>query len=257
MLDSKNRMKLVDFGTARDMNNPEIKGSGNSAKGKKIFDHFVGTPQYMAPECIHNKDSNFKCDIWSLGCILYQFLAGYPPFNGGSEYVIFMKSTAEKPIFYDYLFSTEAKDLITKMLERDMEKRLSLEEVMKHPYFEGIDFDNLPTYEEAEAKITQFEAFLISLKGRFLAFKGQDQPEKAKEHVDKVFNEAAENIEKHPDFTNDEKEKLLVRVKLMKEQALGYYGVEDFEWEGMKKDFFSHIKRPQPESSDEEDDSDD
>ena len=71
MLDKDRLIKLVDFGTARDMFNPHIKGSGNGARGKRVYDHFVGTPNFMAPEKIHNKDSNFISDIFALGVIVY------------------------------------------------------------------------------------------------------------------------------------------------------------------------------------------
>jgi len=52
-----NRIKLIDFGTAKDLDRPDIKGAGNGLKGKKQFDNYVGTAHYMAPECIHNKAS--------------------------------------------------------------------------------------------------------------------------------------------------------------------------------------------------------
>ena len=89
MVDSDKRIKLVDFGTSRDMFNPHIKGSGNGAKGKRVYEHFVGTPNFMAPEKIHNKDSNFLSDIFALGVIAYQLVIGYPAFVGKSEYLIF------------------------------------------------------------------------------------------------------------------------------------------------------------------------
>ena len=38
--------------------------------------NFVGTPQFMAPECVHNKENSYSCDVWSLGCILYQLYCG-------------------------------------------------------------------------------------------------------------------------------------------------------------------------------------
>lgn len=50
MVTKEHKLKLVDFGTARDLQEPNMKGSGNSAKGKKVYDHFVGTPHFMSPE---------------------------------------------------------------------------------------------------------------------------------------------------------------------------------------------------------------
>jgi serine/threonine protein kinase len=49
LLDGQNRIKLIDFGTAKDLDRPDIKGSGNGLKGKKPFEHYVGTAHYMAP----------------------------------------------------------------------------------------------------------------------------------------------------------------------------------------------------------------
>ena len=53
---------LIDFGTAKDTQHPEVEVPGNSMRKKK-FENFIGTPHFMAPECINNKDSTFKSDI--------------------------------------------------------------------------------------------------------------------------------------------------------------------------------------------------
>lgn len=42
-------MKFVDFGTAKDVSRPDIKGSGNGLKKRKVFEHYIGTPNYMPP----------------------------------------------------------------------------------------------------------------------------------------------------------------------------------------------------------------
>ena len=48
-LDERQLIKFVDFGTAKDINRPDLKGSGNGRKGKMMYYDFVGTPHYMAP----------------------------------------------------------------------------------------------------------------------------------------------------------------------------------------------------------------
>ena len=69
-LDSNSNVKLGDFGLARVM----------SHESQFAFTH-VGTPYYMSPEQINEQKYNEKCDIWSLGCILYELCALRPPFR--------------------------------------------------------------------------------------------------------------------------------------------------------------------------------
>merc|ERR1712118_440369 len=72
--------KLVDFGSAKDLWNPHIKGAGTKA-WKAQLEGNVGTPNFMAPEVIDNKGSDHRSDTWSLGCMLWQLLTGLPPFG--------------------------------------------------------------------------------------------------------------------------------------------------------------------------------
>ena len=48
----------------------------------RYADSIVGSPDYMAPEVLRGKPYSFSVDYWSLGCILFEFLAGFPPFSG-------------------------------------------------------------------------------------------------------------------------------------------------------------------------------
>ena len=50
----------------------------------RYADSVVGSPDYMAPEVLRGKPYSFSVDYWSLGCILFEFLAGFPPFSGGT-----------------------------------------------------------------------------------------------------------------------------------------------------------------------------
>ena len=62
-------LKIIDFGTSK-----------NFEKRDKLTD-ICGTPYYIAPEVLDGK-YNEKCDVWSVGVIMYIMLCGYPPFNG-------------------------------------------------------------------------------------------------------------------------------------------------------------------------------
>lgn len=73
-------MKLVDFGTCKDLVDLSLNGQ-----------EFVGTAEYMAPEIIRSKFSGPAADLWSLGIVAFQLLYGYTPFYSPSPYMIFLK----------------------------------------------------------------------------------------------------------------------------------------------------------------------
>jgi len=225
MLDLNNKIKLIDFGTARDLEHPEVKGAGNSARGKRIFEHFVGTPHYMAPECVRNRDSNKKSDVWSLGCILYQFIAGYPPYLGGSDYLIFQKSQEKAAIFDSFLFGPEARELIELTLERDFEKRISLDDVKKHAYFKDVDFENIISYEEAVKKISPFEEFLIGVKEKLSNLNGNEE-----ESINNIINQSKESLKQRTDFDEELQVKGQKWLGLLERQARAHWHLEDFDW---------------------------
>lgn len=80
---SNGEIKIIDFGSSKNIN------QGLSSSDKKKHPHFVGTANYMAPECIRNKNSGFSCDIYSLGCTIYSLKSGRPPFVGPTDFLIF------------------------------------------------------------------------------------------------------------------------------------------------------------------------
>ncbi|CAG0888289.1 unnamed protein product [Cyprideis torosa] len=92
-------------------------------KNGKRRSSFVGTAQYVSPEVLESKKQTFACDLWSYACILYQMVAGVPPFRGDHEYAIF-----QKIMHLDYSFPEGfhplAKDLIEKLLVKDVLQRL-------------------------------------------------------------------------------------------------------------------------------------
>ena len=95
----------------------------------------LGTALYMAPEVVKGK-YNEKCDLWSCGMILYILLSGQPPFDGREESIF--KILKHVTIKLDGLnwdsVSTEAKDLLNRLLEADPNKRISAADACMHPW---------------------------------------------------------------------------------------------------------------------------
>ena len=95
-------------------------------------------PYYTAPE-LFNKIYNSKCDIWSLGIILFQLIYGYKPFKG--ETLIEFTNNLKEKIKYENeneknfnLFSKEGKNFIENILLTDYEKRFDIELCLKHKW---------------------------------------------------------------------------------------------------------------------------
>lgn len=101
----------------------------------------VGTPYYVAPEVLKGNYDK-QCDVWSLGVILFVFLCGYPPFEGDNNKEIF-RNVLKQPLTFDpadwNTISDSAKDLVTKMLDKDPANRISAEQCLAHPWFTSND----------------------------------------------------------------------------------------------------------------------
>ena len=93
-----------------------------------------GTPYYIAPEILSGNYTE-KCDVWSIGVIVYIMLSGKPPFTGGNEDAILNSVREGEYNFKNSVWnniSTEARDFIKKLMCRDVDKRLSAVEALAH-----------------------------------------------------------------------------------------------------------------------------
>ncbi|KAM6165801.1 serine/threonine-protein kinase Nek2 isoform 2-T2 [Erethizon dorsatum] len=121
-LDSKQNVKLGDFGLARILNHDT-----------SFAKTFVGTPYYMSPEQMNHMSYNEKSDIWSLGCLLYELCALMPPFTAFNQKELAGKIREGKFRRIPYRFSDELNDLITRMLNLKDYHRPSVEEILENP----------------------------------------------------------------------------------------------------------------------------
>ncbi|SCU95950.1 LAMI_0F04544g1_1 [Lachancea mirantina] len=125
LLDKRGQAKLTDFGFTRE------------CATKSMLETICGTTVYMAPELIEKKTyDGFKIDTWSLGVILYTLLFGCMPFDEEDETRTKLKIVNEDPGYENGVTTAAAKDLISKLLQKDPLLRPSLEEVLNHQFLQ-------------------------------------------------------------------------------------------------------------------------
>ncbi len=84
---------------------------------------------------VENKFHNQNVDLWCLGVLTYEFCVGNPPFESETHNATYHRIRNVDIKFPDYL-SNEVCDLILRLLQKDPLKRLSLEDVLSHPWVE-------------------------------------------------------------------------------------------------------------------------
>ena len=141
-------IKIIDFGLSKKFSNLETD-----------MTTIVGTPFYVAPEVLSgNYDT--QCDVWSWGVILYVLLWGYPPFDGDSNKDIFRAILKSKLDFDEDEWgniSAEAKDLISRLLEKDPKKRIKVDSALTHKWFKK--------WEDLKEEVKEFQTeYLTRLK---------------------------------------------------------------------------------------------
>ncbi|PIN06911.1 Ca2+/calmodulin-dependent protein kinase, EF-Hand protein superfamily [Handroanthus impetiginosus] len=132
--------------------------------------HIVGSPYYMAPEVL-KRNYGPEIDVWSAGVILYILLCGVPPFWAETEQGVaqaIIRSVIDFKRDPCPKVSDNAKDLVKKMLDPDPSRRLTAEQVLKHPWLQNAKkAPNVSLGETVKARLKQFSV-MNKLKKRAL-----------------------------------------------------------------------------------------
>lgn len=138
MLDAEGHVKIADFGMCKE---GIVDGVMTST--------FCGTPDYIAPEILQELDYGASVDWWALGVLMYEMMAGQPPFEADNEDDLF-ESILHDDVLYPVWLSKEAVSILKGFMQKKVSKRLGCvaahggEDAIKHhPFFRDVKWKEL------------------------------------------------------------------------------------------------------------------
>lgn len=147
-MEDDQQLKLADFGFAKKCPTP------------KILHTQCGTPGYVAPEILMGVPYDTQADIWSLGVIVYILLGGYPPFIEKNQKNLFRRIKRGEYEFHPQYWSAVskgAKNLISRMITVNPDKRITAKEALKDAWILGND--DLLANKDLAVNLNQFKKF--------------------------------------------------------------------------------------------------
>jgi len=131
LIDIDGYIKITDFGLSK----RNIKGNSGAYS-------ICGTPEYLAPEVIQRKGHGKAVDWWALGSIIFEMIAGIPPFYSNNRDVLYQR-IIEEDLNYPKFFDKCLKSLLDGLFQKKPEMRFDAKEIKAHDWFKGFDWNAL------------------------------------------------------------------------------------------------------------------
>ncbi|WWC90715.1 uncharacterized protein L201_005652 [Kwoniella dendrophila CBS 6074] len=202
LVDGTGHVKLTDFGLATGSLNPakidQMKQKLDQVKDEELVfrstlerrtiyrsirmaepryaDSVVGSPDYMPPEVLRGKTYTYSADYWSLGCILFEFLCGFPPFSGSTPEEtwanlknwtrVLRRPVYDRPEDLIFNLTDTAWDAVTRLIANPKDRITTLDEIQSLPFFSSLPFKNLRSIDapfvpvlDGETDVGYFDSF--------------------------------------------------------------------------------------------------
>eukprot|EP00472_Partenskyella_glossopodia_P009196 CAMPEP_0197540818 /NCGR_PEP_ID=MMETSP1318-20131121/66814_1 /TAXON_ID=552666 /ORGANISM="Partenskyella glossopodia, Strain RCC365" /LENGTH=349 /DNA_ID=CAMNT_0043099921 /DNA_START=274 /DNA_END=1323 /DNA_ORIENTATION=+ len=146
LISPEGHLKLADFGFSKKLERTKV---GDLKRTWTL----CGTPEYLAPEIIHSVGHHEGVDWWALGVLIFEMLAGFPPFYDEQPFAIYQKIVAGiQKVQFPKGIDTKARHLIRALLKEDYRQRLGClknggYDVRKHKWFRGLGFKRIISLE--------------------------------------------------------------------------------------------------------------
>ncbi len=196
-------VKLGDFGISKNLN-------CTWEKAKTM----IGTPYYLSPELVNNKQYTIKSDIWSLGVLLYEMMALKMPFDANSLPMLTLKIIKGNYAPPPQIYTSDLRNLVSQLLSVDPNKRPTADEILKMPIIKnGIknflnEIDYNKEFSKSIVKLYQKEKKPQIKKN----FKEEKETDKNDSNISRAqTNDSAKKNEQIKNFFKNKKNSSIVK----------------------------------------------
>lgn len=206
-------LKLENILLARkdDLSCVKIVDFGLSKHTEGMMSSVLGTPQFVSPEMLSRNVKTYGkyVDMWSAGVLLYIFLSGFPPFSDQNEQALFKKIMAGHYTFKDPVWnsiSDSGKDLINRLLVKDVNVRYSATEALAHEWFSNLEEFNEPLQETRSNLLRLKRSRLMQKAGRVVVALNRMQLTRTEQNIQDMATQLFMEDMRLPTFILEESE---------------------------------------------------